>query len=154
MVSRISIEEMIKRDHLGKAAEAGRKAKGAIKNKKYDEAWGLLHEQKFQYMEHANLNGFNMEQTLALDADVHEHLANILRLENKHKDALTHILYWVAAQNHRPKKSHEKKLASYFNRCKLKNTTLEDAFAFSSNVKGTSFIISKNKITEWFNDES
>ncbi|MBU2970781.1 hypothetical protein KO527_15625 [Pseudoalteromonas sp. C2R02] len=108
MVSKISIEEMVKRDHLGKEAKAGHKAKDAIKNKKYDEAWGFLHEQKLQYMEHANISGFNVEQTLALDADVHENLANVLRLENKHKDALIHIVYWVTAQNHRPKKNHEK----------------------------------------------
>lgn len=32
-------------------------------------------------MEHANFNRFSMGQTLALDPEVHEHLAYILRLK-------------------------------------------------------------------------
>lgn len=117
----------LENDFLGKAAEAGHKAKDAVKAKKYDEAWGLYHKQKELYMKHANRSGFTPMQVLALDASVHENLANILRLEGKHKDALANIVYWVIAGSERPIKRHKQKLQAYFNRCDFKNTSLEDA---------------------------
>ncbi|EJG0733295.1 hypothetical protein C4G28_RS10615 [Vibrio parahaemolyticus] len=40
------VEEFDNVDYLGKAASAGTKAKQAVKNKKYDKAWKLFHEQK------------------------------------------------------------------------------------------------------------
>lgn len=78
---------------MGKAAEAGQKAKDAKRTKEYDKAWGLYHEQKMLYMQHANRSDFTNRQVLALDSQVHEDLANILRVEKKNDNALTHILY-------------------------------------------------------------
>lgn len=118
-------------DYLGEAAEAGHKAKAAIKNGSLDEAWGYLNEQKLLYMRHSAQTNFTKAQALSLDSQVHENLANILRLEKKDNDALTHILYWVIASRDKPIKRHEQKLKVYFNRCKYKNTSLNEAIRFS-----------------------
>ena len=66
-----------KNDFLGKAAEAGHKAKAAVKDKQYDKAWGFYHEQKSFYMQHANRSGFTAKQALALDASVHEDILRV-----------------------------------------------------------------------------
>ncbi|MBI9036464.1 MAG: hypothetical protein JEZ03_18560 [Bacteroidales bacterium] len=125
-----NIQEMIsefqENDCLGKAGEAGTKAKQALKEKDFNEAWRLFNEQKSHYMEHANKCGFSAQDALSLDSTVHENLANILRIEGKHHDAFFNILYWVIASHHRPIKKHKQKLIAYFNRCKFKNTTIDD----------------------------
>lgn len=139
-----------KDDFLGKAAEAGHKAKAAIKDKQYDKAWGLYQEQKSFYMQHANRSEFTTNQALALDASVHEDMANILRLENKHEDALVNIVYWVLAGAGRPIKRHQQKLKSYFNRCKLKNTELSEVEKIiASNTKLPEFTLARSIVSEW-----
>ncbi len=107
-------------DFLGKAAKAKNEALDAIKAKKYDKAWGLLHDVKTNYLQHANRSEFSTRDTIRLDATVHEHFANILRIEAKHRDAFVHILYWIAA-NDRMTKNQQNKLSSYFNRAKFQN---------------------------------
>lgn len=144
------IEDFQKNDFLGKAAEVGRKAKAAVKSKQYDEAWGLYHDQKSFYMQHANRTGFTAKQVLALDASVHEEMANILRLENKHEDALVNIVYWVLAGVDRPIKRHQQKLRSYFNRCKFKNIELAEAENdIASNTQLPEFTLAKSMVAEW-----
>ncbi|EKO3681672.1 hypothetical protein M3905_003446 [Vibrio metschnikovii] len=117
--------ELTHEDFLGKAAQVGHEAKAAIKLNKFDEAWRLLHEQKSLYVQHVNQSGFTPNQALALDATVHEDMANLLRLEGRHKDALVDIVYWVLACSERPIKRHDQKLRSYFNRCKFQNVSFE-----------------------------
>jgi len=137
-------------DFLGKAAEAGHKAKAAVKAKQYDEAWGFYHDQKSFYMQHANRSGFTAKQAIALDASVHEDMANILRLENKHEDALVHIVYWILAGSDRPLKRHQQKLQSYFNRCKFSNTTpSEAAKAIDAQTEMPEFNLAKSIVTDW-----
>ncbi|MGJ4728620.1 hypothetical protein [Luteimonas sp. SDU101] len=68
-------------DYLGKAAEAGHNAKAAVKEHRFDDAWRFYAEQKSFYMQHAKAYEFTAARTLALDASVSEHLANILRME-------------------------------------------------------------------------
>jgi hypothetical protein len=137
-------------DFLGKAAETGHKAKAAVKDKQYDKAWALYQEQKSFYMQHANRSGFTANQALALDASVHEDMANILRLENKHEDALVHIVYCILAGTDRPIKRHQQKLKSYFNRCKLKNTDLSEAERIiASNTKLPEFTLARSIVSEW-----
>lgn len=144
------MEDFQKNDFLGKAAEAGHKAKAAVKSEKYDEAWGHYHDQKSFYMQHANRTGFTAKQLLALDASVHEDMANILRLENKHQDALVHIVYWVLAGVDRPIKRHQQKLKSYFNRCKFKNTQLPVAERLiAENTQLPEFTLAKSIVSEW-----
>jgi hypothetical protein len=144
------IDDFSRHDYLGKAAEAGHKAQAAVKAKEFDKAWGLFHEQKSFYMQHANRSGFTKGQVLALDSQVHEDLANILRIENKNDDALVHILYWVIANNDKPIKRHQQKLSAYFNRCKFGNTSIEEAINFSaSNIANPDYVTAQSKVAEW-----
>lgn len=107
-------------DFLGRAAKKKQLAKQAIKDKKFDDAWKYLHEQKILYLQHANRpdSGFDHLSTMVVDASIHEDLANILRLENKHKDALLNIsyVYKVNFTAKRPRITLEKKLKVYFGR--------------------------------------
>lgn len=105
-------------DHLGRAAMAGTKAKAAVQERRLDDAWRLFHVQKQHYQKHALRYGMTPRQTIALDGSVHEYLANIRRLENKHDDALTHMLYCVIS-NTRPTKAQAKKIVAYFSRCEF-----------------------------------
>jgi len=137
-------------DFLGKAADVGHKAKAEVKAKQYDKAWGLYHEQKTFYMQHANRSSFTATQALALDASVHEDMANILRLEGKHEDALVNIVYWVLTVVDRPIKRHQQKLQSYFNRCKFENTSLSDAEkTIDEQTKLPEFALAKSIVTQW-----
>lgn len=117
--------DFVKNDHLGKAAIAGSKAQEAVASGKFDIAWGLHNEQKQHYLQHATRCGFTKSQVLVLDASVSQPMANILRLEGKHHDALVHIVYWVAASP-RVTKSQQQKLPAYFNRCRFKSVALSD----------------------------
>lgn len=101
------IPDYDREDHLGKAAAAGAAAKGAVTDRRFNDAWRLYHEQKEHYRRHAARYGMTPRQTIALDDSVHEHLANIRRLEGKHDDALVHMLYCVIS-NTRPTKAQLK----------------------------------------------
>lgn len=122
--------------YLALAADSQRDAKQAVKEKNFDKAWKLFHRQKELYLMHSLRARFTEDQLLALDASVHVSLANVLRLENRHRDALAHILYWVISSRHRPLQAAPKKLDAYFNRCKLTKTTLEDVIAYIDNYSG------------------
>ncbi len=144
------MEEAEKHDYLAKAALAERKAKAAIRTGEHDNAWRYFHEQKTFYLKHASLSRFTKAQVLALDSQVHEQLANVLRIEKKHDDALCHILYWVIANADRPIKRHEQKLKAYFNRCKYKNTNLTEAVRFSKSIRSLpEFTKAESKVAEW-----
>lgn len=139
-----------KHDYLGKAAEAGRKAQAAVKAGKLDKAWRHYHEQKKFYGLHASRNNYTNRQVLSLDSQVHEGMANILRLEKKHNDALCHILYWVIASNGKPIKRHDQKIKAYFNRCKYRNTSLKEAKTYSRSKKSLpEFSKAQSKVAEW-----
>jgi hypothetical protein len=143
-----------KNNHLGKAAIARTKAHEAIADGKLDEAWGLLNEQKQHFLQHAAVCGFTKEQTLALDASVSEPMANILRLEGKHFDALIDIIYWVAATP-RITKSQQQKLQSYFNRCKFKQVTpLQLNDLLDASRLNPDFMHIRDIVVDWRNRES
>lgn len=140
----------IQEDFLGVAAQVGLKAKKAMKLKNFDEAWGLFQEQKFLYMKHANQAGFSAKQALALDSKVHEDMANILRQEGKHNDALVHIVYWVLAGSEQPKKRHDQKLQTYFNRCKSQKISFETAKENMNKLKKpVNFLDAKSIVSDW-----
>jgi len=145
-----AVADFQENDFLGKAAEAGHKAKAAVEAKQYDDAWRFYHEQKSFYMRHANRSGFTARQTLALDSSVHEEMANILRIEGKHPDALVHIVYWVLAGADRPIKRHHKKFQSYFNRCRFEKTTASDAIdVVQAQTKMPEFHLARKLVSEW-----
>ncbi|MBK9585661.1 MAG: hypothetical protein KA099_01745 [Alphaproteobacteria bacterium] len=116
-------------DYLGKAALAKHASKAAIKLGEYDKAWSLLHEQKMLYLSHAQNQKWNAKYIFALEGTVSEELANILRLEGKHDQALVHILYWIITSQNTTKRQ-EKKLIAYLGRCKFKSVTIEDIKSF------------------------
>lgn len=120
-------------DHLGKAAIACEEARKAVAEGKHDVAWGFLHEAKNQYVQHAARQRFTAEQTLALDAAISPSFANILRLENKHRDALVHMIYWAATST--PSASLTKRVRPYFNRCKFQSVGLPDLEAFIDSLR-------------------
>ncbi|HAV3707902.1 hypothetical protein ACFZ8N_10345 [Acinetobacter baumannii] len=109
---------MILDDYLGKAANEKRAAKTAIKEKRFDDAWRHLNNQKEYYLRHASRMGFSKTDTLVLDSSPHEDMANILRLEGKHENALSNISYTYKATYaaNRPIITLEKKLEAYYNR--------------------------------------
>lgn len=109
-------------DYLGQAAQAGDRAKVAAANNDFDGAWRFYHEQKSLYLKHANRSEFTSAQTIALDGSVHRDLANLLRLENRHAEALVHFLYYYATSPKRTK-TDEKQITAYVNRAKLKVST-------------------------------
>ena len=146
----VYVEEFGVDDFLAKAANAGRKGLTAVGEGSYDKAWKHFHEQKSYYLQHASSQDFSTRDTLVLDASVHEQLANILRLEKKHDDALVSIVYWVIAQSERPKKKHQQKLKAYFNRCKFQNTTLEEAQAYVGRpCKLPEFQLAQSQVAQW-----
>jgi hypothetical protein len=139
-------------DFLGPAATAKHAAKEAISEGRYDDAWGYLHAQKDFYLSHANRQRFTKKHTLALDAEVHVELANILRLEKKHDDAFVNILYWVTAQSDKPKKSHASKLKSYFNRTSFKKHISfyeVECFVYVRTGMLNTYTVCQRKVKEW-----
>jgi len=121
-------------DYLGKAAVAGDKAKKALQAGDFDKAWKLYHEQKQHYAGHAKRSEFTPAQALALDGSVGESLANVLRLEGKHEEALAHLIYCLATAS-RPSKSQEKKLGAYLNRAKLESVTIGDILELTNRMR-------------------
>lgn len=105
-------------DYLGKAAHEKQSAKIAIKEKRFDDAWRHLNNQKDLYLKHARRMQFSEIHTLVIDSSPHEDMANILRLEGKHKNALSNISYTYKAAHlaDRPISTLEKKLEAYYNR--------------------------------------
>lgn len=120
---------MVFSDHLGDAAEARRKAKASEQSGDFDAAWKYLHEEKHHFLLHSSQQCFSFENTLALDANVSEKMANILRKQRRHNDAFVHIAYWATAQKSRPIKRHNEKFRVYYNRADKMNVSLEEAWS-------------------------
>lgn len=120
-------------DHLGNAAQAKRSAKQAIKEKRFDDAWRHLHEQQSEWLAHAKRSGMTKMQTLSMLSSIHEDMANVLRLEGKHEEALANILYCVST-NSNPTQAQKKKLVSYFRRCKFDKKYSDDQPEISSKL--------------------
>jgi len=131
---------------LGDAAEFKQQGVLSVKNKEYSKAWEAFHKQKHCFMKHADEHNFTAQQTSALDASVGENLANILRLEGKHVDALVHIIYWVSTSS-RITKVQEKKLIAYFNRSKLNDVGISQVEKFIESRP--EFARIKQQVSEW-----
>ena len=105
-------------DYLGKAANEKQAAKIAIREKRFDDAWAHLSNQKILYLKYAKKMRFSAIHTLVIESSPHEDMANILRLEGKHKNALSNMSYTynAAYAASRPIITLEKKLEAYYNR--------------------------------------
>lgn len=145
------LQDFTKHDYLGKAAEAKHKAKKAVKEKDFDTAWGLLHEEKQLYLQHGERCNFTQAETIALDGCVSEEFANILRLEGNHDQALAHILYWIMSRaEDRVIKRQEQKLRAYCNRCKFDGVDLEDVQYYIGTARHTPDIRNiQCQVSEW-----
>lgn len=121
-------------DYLGKAAVARSEAKAAIVEGRFDDAWRKYHEEKQHFLNHAGRCNFTPEQTLALDGTVSKSLANVLRIEKRHRDAFVHIVYWVASSEIETKEQGQK-LRAYFNRCKYQHRSLNDVRALIDQLR-------------------
>lgn len=108
------------KDYLGPAAEHKEKADQAIKEGRYDDAWRHLNEQKINYYNHAKQFNFTEKQTLSLDSVVHASMANVLRKEGKHNDALNHISYVYKCGKYENDQNlfNDEKLRVYYKRAK------------------------------------
>ena len=138
-----------KHNYLGKAAEISDKAKDAKASGNYDEVWRSYIDMKDLYLKHASHNHFTAQQTLALDATIDFQMADVLRLEGKHNQALVHIIYWVATSK-TPSKTQQQKLKAYFNRCKFKNITIDDVYQFIDSLRPLpDFVKIRDTVKQW-----
>lgn len=140
-------------DHLGKAAGHRDEAKQAIRERRFDDAWRSLHEQQSEWLAHASRHGFTKEQTLALAGSVHSDMANVLRLEKKHDEALAHMLYFGATQRGPVQGAFRKKLGAYFRRCKFGDQYGDDRAVLAVEMlRGDpDFRIAQEIVSQWRN---
>lgn len=128
-----ALDRMDMTDYLGQAASAGQKAKAAADAGDFDGAWRHYHEQKAHYLNHANKSEFTPAQAIALEGSVHRNLANLLRIEGRHLEALVHFLYYYATSPKRTK-TDEKQIEAYYNRSKIKAVNVDQVRSFAQNL--------------------
>jgi hypothetical protein len=135
-------------DYLQLADEKGREAKVAMREKNNAEAWELLQQQKIFYNKFSISEGRNESELTALDSSVSKDLANLLRQDKKHKDALVHIIYWVA-NSKTVTKDQESKLRVYFNRAKLMGPAVDDVMDYCLGDEGKEFHVVQKDVDSW-----
>ena len=118
-------------DYLVLALNKGNEAQIAMREKNNTEAWGLLQSQKQLNSKFVASQSAGADALVALDSPVSKDLANLLRQEKKHKDALVHIIYWVG-NSQSVTKDQQSKLRAYVNRAKLSVTTVDDVMGYCS----------------------
>lgn len=128
-----ALDRMDMTDYLGQAAKAGGKAKAASDAGDFDGAWRHYHEQKALYLNHANRSEFTPVQAIALEGSVHRNLANLLRIEGRHLEALVHFLYYYATSPKRTK-TDEKQIVAYYNRSEIKSVDIDHVRGFAENL--------------------
>ena len=135
-------------DYLQLAAEKGREAKLAMREKNHAEAWELIQQQKHFYSQLTDQQSISVTELIGLDSNVSKDLANLLRLEKKHKDALVHIVYWVA-NSKSVTKDQESKLRVYFNRAKLTGPTVDDVMDYCLAAGIKEFHVIQKDVDSW-----
>jgi hypothetical protein len=135
-------------DYLQLALEKGREAKVAMREKNNAEAWELLQQQKNFYNKFSISEGSNESELTALDSSVSKDLANLLRQDKKHKDALVHIIYWVA-NSKTVTKDQESKLRVYFNRAKLMGPAVDDVMDYCLGDEGKELHVVQKDVDSW-----
>lgn len=135
-------------DYLLLAANAKRSAKEEIKNKNYNAAWEHFHTQKEFLRKHSISQNWNAIDSVNLDASVSKDLANVLRLEGKHKDALVHIVYWYS-NSKSITKEQKSKLSAYYNRSQMANTSLEEIINYCGSKQPLDFKEIRDQVDAW-----
>ena len=97
---------------------------------------GYYINKKHLYLEHASKFNFDDKSTIGLDSDISRELANILRLEGKHKQALVHILYWQLGESRKQVNRDINKLRAYYNRSKLDTLTFDQMIDWMDGYQG------------------
>ena len=144
-----ALDRMDMTDYLGQAANAGGKAKAASDAGDFDGAWRLYHEQKALYLKHANRSEFTPVQAIALEGSVNRNLANLLRIEGRHLEALVHFLYYFATSPRRTK-TDEKQIVAYYNRSEIKAVDIDKVRAFAENLGPIpNFRLIQSTCTQW-----
>lgn len=139
----------IQKDHLALAAVARKRAADAEKQGDFEAAWRAYHDEKTHFMEHALEERFSHENTLSLDATVHERMANLLRKEKRHNEAFAHIIYWVHAQRHRPIKRHVDKFRAYYNRVDAMSVGHDEAWTLTLGAPMLDFRQAQLLVQQW-----
>ena len=145
----LNIDSIDKDDYLGLAASAKHRAKIALKDKDYDLAWELFHDQKKYLYKHGQKYNFDIRNMQALEGDISENLANILRLEGYHSDALVHILFSISTNP--GVQSKMKKLPAYFKRTKF-NMNFEEVLQYVYTLQTSDEVIFSDiqeKVKKW-----
>lgn len=138
-------------DFLGQAANAGSKAREAIEVGNFNAAWGYYQEMGQLYLKHAQKERFTAAQTLVLVGSVHRAMARLLKQEERHHDALTHILYYTACSES-PLNKELKGYRPYFNRCKFKEVVLDEVTDHLSVWRELpDFAAIRDMVIEWIN---
>ena len=136
-------------DYLALAAVARRQAAEAEKQGDFDAAWRACQDEKSHFMAHASAQQFSVENTLSLDASVHERMANLLRKEKRHNEAFAHIIYWVSAQRHRPIKRHTDKFRAYYNRADAMYVGHDEAWTLTLDAPILDFRQAQLLVQQW-----
>ena len=126
-----------KEDYSGLCTSARFRAQKAIKEKRLDDAWQLLQEEKYYGIKYCKSSPDCMKVTLIhYQQRPHADMANILRLEKKHTEALINYTYFVTDSEYLSVKYKRKKLQAYFNRAKLINITFDEYKNFIFSMHG------------------
>jgi hypothetical protein len=137
-------------DCLGRAAEIGRASQEAMAAGNHDLVWRLVQMEKVLYMQHAAKSGFTRAQTLALDGGLHRVMAEVLRKEGKHRDALVNILYWASSY---PKtaRATEKLVRAYLNRAKVPSLRDNDVFLYlNAGLQNRELTEIQSQVARWY----
>ena len=137
-------------DFLGPAAVHKRAAEQAAKSGNFDVAWREVHNQQSCYIQHAKSHSFDRAAALRITGSVHEDLADILRLEGKHDQALAHFIYFAATQGRYFGKTKNKKLTAYKSRARIPAVTMADVSRFIKELRmAPDFRSAQNQVGAW-----
>lgn len=115
--------DFLEDDYIGLASLESQLASEAIDAGDFDKAWGHYQRVIFLRAKNAEKYKFTRSQTIAATSSVHIAMARMLKTENRHHEALIHILYYVAGSNNAIA-DQIKIYRPYVNRCKFSDINL------------------------------
>lgn len=141
-------------DCLGRAAVLKKKATVAVKEKEFDIAWWIYNTVQALYLEHATKRKFDNKAVIGIDSSISREMANVLRLEGKHQQALVHILYWQLGEARPQVKRDIKKLKAYYNRSKLTLISFDQMIEWMDSYQGlANYSTIQAKVAGWISNK-